>query len=185
MDIANAQADMRHAYYGGAAGLLASATVWLAAGVVARVASPDRAVWALLLGGMLIYPTAVLLAKALGRPGTHTPANPLGALALEGTVLFLLAIPLAFGLSRYQIGWFFPAMLLLIGGRYLTFSTLYGLRAYWVCGALLAAAGVLTGMSRAPAWVAAVAGAVIECTFAALVIAVERRRDPTVVAGAG
>jgi hypothetical protein len=185
MNFADAQADMRHAYYGGAAGLLASATVWLVASGVARLDSPERAVWALLLGGMLIHPAAVLLAKALGRPGSHTPGNPLAPLALEGTVFFLLAIPAAYALSRFRLAWFFPAMLLLIGGRYLTFSTLYGRRLFWVCGSLLAAAGMLLAVSRAPSWVVALVGALIEYLFAAVVVLSMRRPGSAPARGAG
>ncbi|HEX7043661.1 MAG TPA: hypothetical protein VF203_03510 [Burkholderiales bacterium] len=64
---------------------------------------------ALLVGGMLIHPTAVLLAKPLGRPGGHSPGNPLGVLALEGTVLLLLCLPVAYIVSLYRIEWFFPS----------------------------------------------------------------------------
>jgi hypothetical protein len=179
MEITKAQADMRYGYFGGATGLLASATVWSVAAAVAFASSPGRAVWTLVVGGMMIHPAAMLLAKALGRPGTHTPGNPLAPLALEGTAFFLLAIPLALGLTKVQPAWFFPAMLLLIGGRYLTFATLYGRRAFWACGALLAGAGVLAWMSGSPAWMTALAGAAIEATFT-VVMATGERRDPVV-----
>lgn len=69
----------------------------------------------------------VLIAKALGRPGTAAPDNLLKALALEGAGWLLLSLPLAYGISVYQVEWFFPAMLLVIGGRYLTFATLYSM----------------------------------------------------------
>ena len=36
----------------------------------------------------------------------------------------LLSIPVAVGLGLYNPAWFFPAMLLIIAGRYLTFATL-------------------------------------------------------------
>lgn len=49
-------------------------------------------------------------------------------LALEGTIWLLLAIPVAIGAALYRVEWFFPAMLLVIAGRYLTFSTLYDMR---------------------------------------------------------
>lgn len=175
MNIADAQHDMRHAFFGGATGVLASSVVWFAAGVFATVSAPGNAVWALLVGGMLIHPAAVLLAKAFGRPGTHTPGNPLAALALEGTFFFLLAIPLAYTLSRARVEWFFPAMLLLIGGRYLTFATLYGMRVYWACGATLALAGFLVVAVEAPVQVGAFAGALVELAFAAVVLVSVRR----------
>ena len=175
MNVAEAQQDMRNAFHGGATGVLASAAVWFVAGVVATVSSPGNAVWALLVGGMMIHPAAVLLARALGRPGTPTPGNPLAALALEGTFFFLLAIPLAYAISRYRVEWFFPAMLLLIGGRYLTFATLYGMRVYWACGATLALAGFLVAFVEAPVSVGAFAGAVVELGFAAVVLVSARR----------
>src|SRR4249920_1441105 len=106
----DAQRDMRFGYLRGAPGVLASGIAWLAAALVAIVVSPMGAVWALFIGGMFIFPVGVLLAKLLGRPGKHSPRNPLGTLAMEGTVLLMLALPLAFVVSLYRIEWFFPAM---------------------------------------------------------------------------
>ena len=75
--IADAQREMRIAYFGGAPGMLTSAVVWLTAGIVCLTISPERAVWALFIGGMLIHPVSVLLTKAIGRPGKHPATNPL------------------------------------------------------------------------------------------------------------
>lgn len=98
----------------------------------------------------------------LGRSGSHDRENPLGHLALEGTVWLLLALALAYGLSVYRVEWFFPALLLLIGGRYLTFQTLYGMRAYWAGGTALAATGAALAIVGAPVYVGAFSGAVVE-----------------------
>lgn len=164
--IADAQADMRYAYLGGAAGLLASASAWLAAGLVALNGAASHAVLTLLVGGMLIHPVSVLLTKLLGRPGVHAKGNPLGTLALEGTVWMLLGIALAFCISLWRSEMFFPAMLLVIGGRYLTFASVYGMRAYWLCGAVLAAAGLLLAAMVPSMAAGAFAGAAIELAFA-------------------
>lgn len=172
--IAEAQRDMRAGYLGGAPGMFASALVWLAAGVVASTSTPSRAITALFVGGMFIHPLGVVLAKTLGRAGTHTRGNPLGALALESTVLLLLGFPLAYVVSQGHVSWFFPAMLLVIGGRYLTFATLYGLRVYWACGAMLAGAGILLVATRAPFAVGAFAGAALELGFALWIFAAVR-----------
>jgi hypothetical protein len=51
----------------------------------------------------------------------------------------ILSLPLACVASTVNIDWFFPSMLLVIGGRYLTFATIYGTRAYWVFGAAILA----------------------------------------------
>jgi hypothetical protein len=163
----DAQHDMRFGYFGGAPGVLASAIAWLAAALVAKVASPVDAVWALFIGGMFIFPVGVVLAKLLGRPGKHSRTNPLGPLVMEGTILLMLALPLAFAVSLYRIEWFFPAMLLVIGGRYLTFATLYGTRIYWALGGILAIAAFVLVATRMPPAVGALTGGLIEIVFAA------------------
>lgn len=174
-----AQQDMRQSYFSGAPGMLASALAWLVAGLIALQVSAPSAVIALFAGGMLIHPVAVLLCKALGRTGRHTKENPLGALALEGTGWLLLCLPLAYAVSLFNVNWFFPAMLFVIGGRYLTFRTLYGMRIYWACGAALALAGYGLAASKAQPHVGAFAGAAIEAAFAILIL--KRAARATVV----
>ena len=175
MTIADAQREMRFAYYGGAPGMLTSATVWLIAGIVATVMSPDRAIWSLFIGGMFIHPVAVLLTKVIGQPGKHSASNPLGSLAMETTFWMILMMPLAYAASRLRIEWFFPAMLCIIGGRYLTFATIYGTRIYWLCGAALAIAGGSLGLATASPAIGAFSGAAIESVFAVAIFITSRR----------
>ncbi|MFA9218413.1 MAG: hypothetical protein ACEQSK_15095 [Sphingomonadaceae bacterium] len=165
MTLDEAQQDMRRAYYDGATGVIVSAAVWLSAGLVAVQGSPGGAIATLLIGGMFIFPLSVLLAKLMGRSGVHAKHNPLAALATAVTLWMLLAIPAAYGASLYKTEWFFPAMLLTIGGRYLTFATLYGLRIYYWCGALLAAAGLGLVLCKLPLAAGALAGGLIEGGF--------------------
>ena len=172
--IAEAQREMRFAYYGGAPGMLTSAAVWLI-GIVAMVVSPHRAVWALFIGGMLIHPVSVLLTKAIGRSGKHNASNPLGSLAMATTFWMILALPLAYGVSLLRIEWFFPAMLFIIGGRYLTFSTIFGARIYWFCGAALALAGYALAQANASPEFSALAGSAIEAVFATAIFVTARR----------
>lgn len=178
--LADLQHDLRDAYAGGGPGMFASALAWLAAGIVAVQVSPERAVLTLFAGGMLIHPAGVLLAKALGARGQHTHGNPLGTLALETTVWLVLSMPIAYVVSLYRVDLFFPAMLLVIGGRYATFATMYGTRVFWACGgALVAAAYALAAFRAAPA-TAAFAGAAIEAAFAVWIVATSRgARDTT------
>ncbi len=167
-DLGDAQRDMRVAYYGGATGAAASATAWLVAGVVATIESPVAGIVALIFGGMLIFPLSVLLSKLAGRSGSYQKGNPLAPLAISGTIWMLLSIPIAVAVSLYRIEWFFPAMLLVIGGRYLTFGTLYGDRVYWLFGGALGIAAVLLAVLEAPVYAGAFAGALIEYAFAAV-----------------
>lgn len=178
MQIEQAQADMRHAYFGGAAGITASGLVWLAAAFTAWQVSPQGAIAALCVGGMLIHPAAMLLSKALGRPGSHAKGNPLAGLAIESTVWLLLAIGIAFLASLQRPEFFFIAMLLTIGGRYFTFATLYGMRLYWLCGGVLAAAGFALAALGADTALIALAGGVLELAFAGIVFAKSRQPRP-------
>jgi hypothetical protein len=175
MMFATAQADMRHAYFGGATGVTTSALAWLAAAATALLVSPRGAIAALFIGGMFIHPGAILLSKLLGRPGAHDKDNPLARLAVESTIWLLLAIAVAFIASFQGAEWFFVAMLLTIGGRYFLFATLYGLRMYWVCGAVLALAGIALAALKAGAATIALTGGLLELAFAAAVFARERK----------
>ena len=125
---------------------------------------------------MFIHPLAVLLVKLLGRPGRHTEGNPLGPLAMATTFWMIMLLPLAYGVSLLRLELFFPAMMLVIGGRYLSFHTLYGKRLYWVLGAVLGLAGCALGAASAPVALGAFTGAAIEIGFAALLLARVRRQ---------
>ena len=165
MNVARAQEQMRHAYFGGAPGMLVSAMVWAAAGAVATGGAFTQAMWTLFVGGMAIHPLGLLLAKALGRPG-GARGNPLERLAFESTITMILALPLAWAVSTLRAEWFFPAMLLVIGGRYVVFASIYGLRLYWACGAVLVAAAYGAAVLRLAPAPAAFAGSAIEAVFA-------------------
>lgn len=165
----DAQSDMRRVYYDGAPGVFVSGAVWLIAGLVAWYARPSLAVWTLLIGGAMIHPLSLLLCKILGYPAAHTPGNPMASLAGESTVWLIVGCVIAFGVSTQRIEWFFPAMMLMIGGRYFTFQTVYGQRAYWVLGALLCASAVAVVLLRAPVAVGAIVGACIELACAVFI----------------
>ncbi len=93
------------------------------------------------------------------------------------------APPLAYFLGLNQVDWFFPAMLLIIGGRYLVFATLYGMNLYWVLGFALAGAGIGLGYFGASAQLSTSIGAVLEALSAAVAL-VQNRRSVQVIATA-
>ena len=174
-DLSQAQADMRFAYFSGASGMFASSIAWLCAAIATIQASPKQAVWVLFIGGMMIHPVGVLISKLLGRPGNHSKGNPLGSLAWASTLWLIFSLPLAYAVSLLRIEWFFPAMLLVIGGRYLVFSSLFGMRIYWGCGLVLAGAGYFLWQANASPTLSAFAGAAIEVAFATAVFFLNRR----------
>ena len=67
-------------------------------------------------------------------------------------------------------------MLLIIGGRYLVFATLYGLRLYWALGLVLAAVGFGVVWLRASPAAIVVMGAATEFMFA-MAFLVRHRND--------
>lgn len=167
--ILDAQKDMRESYFNGVPGVVASGSAWLIAGVVALAVTPLGGILTLVFGGTLIFPVSILLCKLIGRSGKHNKSNPLAPLAIEGTFWMLLSIPVAAGAAFYRLEWFFPAMMLVIAGRYLTFSTLYGLRVYWVFSiALVVGAFTCLGL-QAPVYIGGLAGGLIEIVFAVII----------------
>jgi hypothetical protein len=163
------QQEMRHAFVGGAPGILVSGLVWIAAAVVCAQRGIGSAVWTLLIGGALIHPFSIVLTKAIGRPAKTPPGNALNALAMSSTVWLIFSCAMAFGLYLLQPNLFFPAMMLTIGSRYMIFATVYGRPLFWALGASLIAAANLAFFSGAPETIAAGIGGLIEIAFAIVV----------------
>ena len=170
MNFEEAQKDMNFSYFGGATGVLVSGLVWCLSGLAALMYSNQSSMLTLFFGGMLIHPLAVLLSKALKRPGNHNPKNPLGKLALESTVILFVGLFLAFYVAMLKVEWFYPIMLLIIGVRYLIFNTLYGKKIYWGLGALLMLSGVLCILLGADFVIGAFIGGAIEIVFSLIII---------------
>lgn len=173
--LADFQQDMRRGYLWGATGIITSGLVWLIAGLVACFSLPQYAIWTLFIGASFIVPVANLLDRALGAAGKHSAGNKLAPLAMESTVFMLMCLPLAYGLSLFRMEWFFPAVLMIIGGRYLLFATVYGTPLYWLLGGSLGAAAVIAYQFVFPPYVAALTGAGIELLFGAVLLAMKRR----------
>jgi hypothetical protein len=168
------QRDMRLAWLGGAPGMLASSLAWAAAGCAAAWVS-QLAVPAMFIFGMFIHPVGMVITRALGASARHSPGNPLGILAVTSTIWMILMLALAYGVALQQIELFFPAVLCVIGGRYLVFATIYGQRHYWTCGAVLALAGVCLANVNASPVLGAFTGAAIEALFGLFLLAEARR----------
>lgn len=167
---------MRMAYLNGSSGVLVSGFVWFISGLVAIYLSPDQAVWTLLIGGVFIHPVSILLNKILGATGAHDRDNPLGGLALQGTIFMLMCLPIAYILSFQKQEWFFMAMLLVIGGRYLTFVTLYGMRMYLILGLGLGVAAWLLFALNATSYISIFTGSAIELVFGFILLTQARRQ---------
>ena len=156
---------MRLSYANGATGALVSGVIWCLAGVVGIAFSKTASMLTLFFGGTLIFPLSVVLSKLLNRSGKHDPDNALRHLAFENLGILFAGLFIAFLIARFNSSLFFPIMLLIIGVRYLTFQTIYGLKIYWALGLALVAAGFLLMIIAAPFSAGAFAGGMIEIVF--------------------
>lgn len=169
MNLHDAQSDMRNGYGYGSIGVFVSGMIWVISSFIVNSYSTEKGIWALIIGGMFIFPLGTLIGKLLGVKGQHDKSNPLGKLALEGTIWMIVCIPLAYGLSLVKAEWFFQGMLMIIGGRYLTFASIYGIRIYWLLGAILIVAAYALFAMRASVFASAFTGGLIEIIFGIII----------------
>ncbi|GAA3991352.1 DUF7010 family protein [Hymenobacter antarcticus] len=175
--VSQAQTDMCKGYANGSVGIIVSGLIWLISAIVTYQYSAKQAIWTLLIGGMFIHPLSILLGKTIGLSGTHAKGNPLGNLAMEGTIFMIMCLPLAFGLSLQHTEWFFQGMLLIIGGRYLTFASIYGIKLYWVLGVVLGVAAYLLFTLKAQPFGSVLTGSLIEIAFGFFIFLSFRRNN--------
>jgi hypothetical protein len=176
MKFTEAQEDMRTSYFGGGPGAFISGVVWITAGVIALMSTEQTSVIVFFLGGMLIHPLGIVLCKALGRSGKHTKGNPLSHLALESTFLLFIGLFIAYVVLQVRPNWFFPIMILIIGGRYLVFSSIYGMRMYWILGAILILSGFGGFLFNTPFHLIALVGGIIELLFSFSILYLEKSK---------
>ena len=163
------QSDMRRVHYDGAPGVLTSALVWLSSSVVCYWVGTLQGVWALLIGGALIYPISSLLTRFWVKPEAAPLPNPLNQLAAASTVWLIACCLMAYGLFHLRPELFFPAMMLTIGCRYAVFATVFGLTIYWILGLALLVASFLSLFLWLPPALSAMAGGLLELIFAPLI----------------
>lgn len=177
MTIKDAQQDLRKSYFGGGPGAFASGIIWLFAGVTALVSTNMNSILVFFFGGMLIHPLGIIFSKLLKRSGKHQAGNPFSILAIETTFLLFIGLFIAFFSFKDHPNWFYAIMLLIIGGRYLLFSTVYGMRIYWLFGGVLILLGATAFFLNSTIYTIALAGGTTEIFFSILIIYQEKRSD--------
>ena len=149
MHIATAQEEMSSAHVHGAPGVFVSGVVWLVAGWLWTRHGVEKGFLGLFVGGILIFPVSLLLARLVFRAPRTSPGNPLETLALESTGILFGGIFLAYCFLRVAPELAFPAMAVAIGVRYLIFRSVYGNPVYWGLGGVIAMTGGLVAASSA------------------------------------
>ena len=185
IDIQHAQAEFRAAYQGGAPGVFASGLAWLAADAAWYVWGGFYAFVTLFVGGMLIMPLALLIARLFRAPKV-SKGNPLTLLGFEAVLPLFAGLLIAWGLMPVSESFAFAAFALVIGARYLSFATMYGERLYWALGAVLFAIGTAFAIrpDLLPVHVTLVVGSA-ELLFAALLFTRWNASIAQTSAGAG
>ena len=123
---------------------------------------------------MLFHPLGIMLAKIFKRSGKHKNGNPLLYLALESTFLLFIGLFIAYLALQVRPNWFFSIMILIIGGRYLVLSSIYGMRIYWVFGSVLILSGIGGFLFSTPFYLIALIGGIIEIRFSFLIMYLEK-----------
>lgn len=141
-DLAEAQSELRFAYRSASIGQIYSGLVWLVSAAAWTIISTTAGVVALLAGGFLIYPVTTLLSRAFGNPGAVSATNPLREASLTIPAVGVLTIPVAGAAGFVDIGWFYPAFMVVMGAHYLPFSHLYGMPVFMPLGGAMWIMGI-------------------------------------------
>ena len=178
MLIADAQRESRTVYLGGFVGQLVSAIIWFASAAVATFVDPVTGFWTLAIGGVAIFPLTQALLRLSGRRASLSPDNPLRYLAMQIAFTVPLVLPLAGAAALHNLGWFYPACLIIVGAHYLPFVFLYGMKTFAGLAAALVSAGLAIGrMAHGRVVLGGWVGGVILFVFAFVLLAVYRRED--------
>ena len=145
MEISDAQQEVRSVYRDGVVGQTVSGVIWLLSAALGTWVSVRTGVIALAVGGMFIFPLTQLALRIVGGPTTLRSENPLSGLAMQVAFIIPVSIPVIGAAALYNVDWFYPAFMVIVGAHYLPFVFLYGMRAYAVLAGVLIAGGVTIG----------------------------------------
>ena len=145
MEISDAQQEVRSVYRDGVVGQTVSGLIWILSAGLGTWVSIRAGIVSLAVGGMFIFPLTQLTLRLLGGPTTLRSENPLNGLAMQVAFIVPLSIPVIGAAAFYNVNWFYPAFMVIVGAHYLPFVFLYGMREYTVLAAILIAGGVTIG----------------------------------------
>jgi hypothetical protein len=146
MDIQIAQHDVRTTFIRGSVGQAVSGLIWLVSVVLATWSSERNAILTLVLGGTFIFPLTQVALRLLRHTGSLPKGHPMNQLATQTAFIVPLSLPLIGAASLYNINWFYPAFMLVVGVHYMPFMFLYGMWEFAVLAAILIFGAVGIGM---------------------------------------
>lgn len=146
MEIKSAQQDVRSTFLRGSVGQTVSGLIWLISAMLGTWAHERSAILVLVLVGALIFPLTQVTLRLLGRPASLPKGHPMNQLAMQVAFIAPLSLPVVGAAALYNINWFYPAFMLVLGTHYMPFVFLYGMWEFGVLSALLIGGGVAIGL---------------------------------------
>jgi hypothetical protein len=146
MEIKSAQKDIQTAYLRGSVGQAVSGLIWLVSAALGTWVSERYAILVLVLVGILIFPLTTLTLRLLGHSAGLPKNHPFNQLATQVAFIVPLNLPVIGAASLYNINWFYPAFMLIVGTHYMPFIFLYGMWEFAFLSAALIGGGVAIGM---------------------------------------
>ncbi len=146
MDIQDAQREVRSVYVGGFWGQLVSSVIWLVSAAVGTWVTPKASIRTVVIAGFFIFPLTQMLLRLSGGRASVSRGNAFHWLGMQVAFVLPLSMLLLVPISLYNLNWFFPALMVLLGAHYLPFATLYGMRAFLFLAGILIAAGVVIAL---------------------------------------
>jgi len=148
-------------YIGGFWGQLVSSVIWLASAALGTWVSPKASILTVLIGGFFIFLLTQILLRLSGRRASVSKENPFHSLGRQVAFVLPFSMLLLVPVGLYNLKWFFPALMVLLGAHYLPFATLYGMPMFLFLAGILIAAGVViaqyfSGTFSLGAWVTGV-----------------------------
>jgi hypothetical protein len=137
MEIKAAQKDVETTFLRGSVGQTISGLIWLVSAALGTWGTERQAILVLVVGGMFIFPLTQLGLRLLGRPSSLPAGHPMNALAMQVAFMLPLNMLLVGAAALYNLNWFYPAFMLIVGTHYLPFIFLYGMWEFAVLAAVL------------------------------------------------
>jgi hypothetical protein len=162
MDIQDAQREVRSVYIGGFWGQLVSSVIWLVSAALGTWVTPKASILAIVIAGFFIFPITQMLLRLSGRRASVSTENSFHWLGMQVAFVLPFSMLLLVPVGLYNLNWFFPALMVLLGAHYLPFATLYGMPMFLFLAGILIVMGVViahyfSGTFSLGAWVAGLA----------------------------
>ncbi len=101
---------------GGFAGSIVSAALWGASAAACTWHSLRLGESGLILVGFFVFPLTQLLLRGMGHAYALPKGHPMNALGMQVAFTLPLTLPLVIGLAEFHPAWFYPALMIVLGG---------------------------------------------------------------------